>query len=136
MVDRSVLQGTRGDRRRCTFLERGTIVSVLYFHFMTLHSTGAKVNFPGKSTFAEGFLTLLINHRRESKFAQGFFYFRYYYNTVCCISSFYQYPTATKQGHESRHFRCQCRVIVHCDISAIKIFLTSRVCSTSRRRVM
>ena len=64
MVDRSVLQGTRGDRRRCTFLERGTIVSVLYFHFMTLHSTDAKVNFPGKSTW---FLTFSKNHRRESK---------------------------------------------------------------------
>ena len=32
-----------------------TIVAVLYFHFMTLNSTGPKVNVPGKSTFAEEF---------------------------------------------------------------------------------
>ena len=41
-----------------------TIVAVLHFHFMTLHSTDAKVNFPGKST---RFLTFSTNHRRESK---------------------------------------------------------------------
>ena len=80
----------------------GTIVVVLYFHFMTLHSIDAKVNFPGESTFSQGFLTFSTNQRRESKFTQGFFYFHYYYS----ISSLSQCPT----GHESRHFRCQCRV--------------------------
>ena len=148
-------------RREVTIVT--VIVDVLYFHFMTLHSTDAEVNFRGKNTFAGGFLTLSISrvkkrvsekvslrvmhrirsesfgktlgetlakglgsdpmhdsrldslrdsffyagyHRRESKLAQGFFYFRYYYNTVCCISSFSQCRT----GHESRNFRYQCRV--------------------------
>ena len=57
MVHRSVLQWTKWEgtvvavhfsneeRRR----ER-TFVAVLHFHFMTLHSTDAKVNFSGKST--------------------------------------------------------------------------------------
>ena len=48
------------------------------------------------------FLTLSRNHRRESKVL----FFSYYYYTACCISSFSQCPT----GHESRRFRCQCRV--------------------------
>ena len=72
MVHRSVFNTAvnegRGYRCRCTFLERGDhcrniIVAVLYFHFITLHSTDAKVNFPGKST---RFLTFSTNHRRES----------------------------------------------------------------------
>ena len=42
----------------------GTIVAVLYFHFMTLYSTDAKVNFPGKST---RLLTFSTNHRHERK---------------------------------------------------------------------
>ena len=42
----------------------GTIVIVLYFHFMTLQSTDARENFPRKST---RFLTFSTNHRYESK---------------------------------------------------------------------
>ena len=67
--------------------------------------------FPAKVHLPKSFFTLSTNHRRKSKFAQGLFYFRYYYNTVFCISSFSQCPT----GHGSRHFRSQYRVnvIIH-----------------------
>ena len=74
-----------------------TFVAVLHFHFMTLHSTDAQVNLPGKSTRFRTFLNIT---------KVRLFYFRYYYFTVCCISAFSSCPTC----RESRYFRCQCRV--------------------------
>ena len=53
----------------------GTIVAVLYFYFMTLHSTDVKVNFPGKHI---RFLTLGVKVK--------FFYFCHYYYIVHFIN--------------------------------------------------
>ena len=78
--------------------ERGerVLLSLYLISILTLHFTDAKVNFPGKSTFAQRFLTLSTNHRRESKFAQGSFTFAIITTQCTAFHHFLNAQQATK----------------------------------------
>ena len=99
MIHRSVLQWTRGERVPLSLYER-TFVAVPHFHFMTAYYDCIPQP-PGRS---RRFLPFPNNHRRRSK-VLCFSIF----TTQPSISSLSQCPT----GHESRRFRCQCRVNIY-----------------------
>ena len=98
-------------------IQPNIFLSVLHFHFMTA--------FYGRRK-RRRFFPFPNNHRRPSKALFFYFYnaFPHFISTFTIrpsILSLFQRLT----GHESRHFQCQSRIIVHYAASAMKRFLTS-----------